>query len=126
MYEPFQPKHLLSLSLQVSALPTPDVAWYLNGRLVHPDDFHKMIVSEKGFHSFIFEVVRAYDAGTWECVAYNRAGEASFTVKLDVIGMTGLCLYGTAVCFEGWVGSSTNICHYEHPFILSSLAGNCL
>ncbi|XP_066468594.1 myotilin isoform X4 [Tiliqua scincoides] len=73
------------IDFKVSGLPIPDVAWYLNGRQVHPDDFHKMIVSEKGFHSFIFEVVRAYDAGTWECVAYNRAGEASFTVKLDVI-----------------------------------------
>ncbi|KAJ7316449.1 hypothetical protein JRQ81_002611 [Phrynocephalus forsythii] len=73
------------IDFKVSGLPTPDVAWYLNGRLVHPDEYHKMIVSEKGFHSFIFEVVRVYDAGTWECVAYNRAGEASFTVKLDVI-----------------------------------------
>uniref|UniRef100_A0A8D0DVJ6 Myotilin n=1 Tax=Salvator merianae TaxID=96440 RepID=A0A8D0DVJ6_SALMN len=73
------------LDFKVSGLPAPDVAWYLNGRLVHPDDYHKMIVSEKGFHSFIFEVVRIYDAGTWECVAFNRAGEASFTVKLDVI-----------------------------------------
>ncbi|XP_077182853.1 myotilin isoform X2 [Paroedura picta] len=73
------------IDFKVSGLPTPDVAWYLNGRLVHPDDFHKMIVSEKGFHSFIFEVVQVSDAGTWECVAFNRAGEASFTVKLDVI-----------------------------------------
>ncbi|XP_039205190.1 myotilin isoform X2 [Crotalus tigris] len=73
------------LDFKVSGLPIPDVAWYLNGRLIHPDDFHKMIVSEKGFHSFIFEVVRVYDAGTWECVSYNRAGEASFSVKIDVI-----------------------------------------
>uniref|UniRef100_A0A8C6VK40 Myotilin n=1 Tax=Naja naja TaxID=35670 RepID=A0A8C6VK40_NAJNA len=73
------------LDFKVSGLPIPDVAWYLNGRLIHPDDFHKMIVSEKGFHSFIFEIVRVYDAGTWECVAYNRAGEASFSVKIDVI-----------------------------------------
>nr|XP_016847006.1 PREDICTED: myotilin isoform X5 [Anolis carolinensis] len=73
------------IDFKVSGLPTPDVAWYLNGRLVHPDEFHKMIVSEKGVHSFIFEVIRVYDAGMWECVAYNRAGEASFTVKLDVI-----------------------------------------
>ncbi|XP_044310316.1 myotilin isoform X2 [Varanus komodoensis] len=73
------------LDFKVSGLPTPDVAWFLNGRQVHPDDFHKMLVSEKGFHSFIFEVVRVYDAGTWECVAFNRAGEASFRVKLDVI-----------------------------------------
>lgn len=76
------------------------MAWYLNGRLIHPDDFHKMIVSEKGFHSFIFEVVRVYDAGTWECVAYNRAGEASFSVKVDVIGMRRLCMLGNGFSFN--------------------------
>lgn len=45
-----------------------------------------MIVSEKGFHSLIFEVVRTSDAGAYICVAKNRAGEATFTVKLDVLG----------------------------------------
>nr|XP_006116074.1 myotilin isoform X5 [Pelodiscus sinensis] len=72
------------IDFKVSGLPAPDLVWYLNGRLVHPDDFHKMIVSEKGFHSLIFEVVRGSDAGTYECIASNRAGEASFTVQLDV------------------------------------------
>lgn len=48
-----------------------------------------MIVSEKGFHSFIFEAVKASDAGTYECVAVNRAGESSFAVKVEVIGKTG-------------------------------------
>lgn len=56
--------------------------------MVHQDQFHKMIVSEKGFHSFIFEAVKSADAGTYECVAVNRAGEASFTVKVEVIGKT--------------------------------------
>ncbi|KAI4584300.1 hypothetical protein MJG53_007579 [Ovis ammon polii x Ovis aries] len=72
-------------SAQVSGLPAPDVSWYLNGRPVQSDDFHKMIVSEKGFHSLIFEVVRASDAGAYACVAKNRAGEATFTVQLDVL-----------------------------------------
>ncbi|XP_029439561.1 myotilin isoform X2 [Rhinatrema bivittatum] len=73
------------IDFKVSGLPTPDVSWYLNGRLVHPDDFHKMIVSEKGFHSFIFEVVRAHDAGLYECIASNRAGHAKFRMHLDVL-----------------------------------------
>ncbi|KFV78893.1 Myotilin, partial [Struthio camelus australis] len=73
------------LDFKVSGLPTPDVMWYLNGRMVHQDQFHKMIVSEKGFHSFIFEAVKSSDAGTYECVAVNRAGEASFAVKVEVI-----------------------------------------
>ena len=70
----------------MSGLPAPDVSWYLNGRPVQSDDFHNMIVSEKGFHSLIFEVVRASDAGAYACVAKNRAGEATFTVQLDVLG----------------------------------------
>ncbi|XP_074740014.1 myotilin isoform X1 [Strix uralensis] len=73
------------LDFKVSGLPTPDVMWYQNGRMVHQDQFHKMIVSEKGFHSFIFEAVKSSDAGTYECVAVNRAGESSFAVKVEVI-----------------------------------------
>ncbi|KAJ8777344.1 hypothetical protein J1605_014727 [Eschrichtius robustus] len=73
------------MDFKVSGLPAPDVSWYLNGRPVQSDDFHKMIVSEKGFHSLIFEVVRASDAGAYTCVAKNRAGEATFTVQLDVL-----------------------------------------
>lgn len=70
----------------MSGLPAPDVSWYLNGRPVQSDELHKMIVSEKGFHSLIFEVVRTSDAGPYVCVARNRAGEATFTVQLDVLG----------------------------------------
>lgn len=70
----------------MSGLPAPDVSWYLNGSPVQSDELHKMIVSEKGFHSLIFEVVRASDAGSYACVARNRAGEATFTVQLDVLG----------------------------------------
>uniref|UniRef100_A0A8I5RA24 Myotilin n=1 Tax=Papio anubis TaxID=9555 RepID=A0A8I5RA24_PAPAN len=73
------------MDFKVSGLPAPDVSWYLNGRPVQSDDLHKMIVSEKGLHSLIFEVVRASDAGAYACVARNRAGEATFTVQLDVL-----------------------------------------
>ncbi|XP_074147513.1 myotilin isoform X2 [Sminthopsis crassicaudata] len=73
------------IDFKVSGLPAPDVTWYLNGRPVQSDELHKMIVSEKGFHSLIFEVVRTSDAGTYACVAKNRAGEATFTIQLDVL-----------------------------------------
>ncbi|XP_053321357.1 myotilin isoform X2 [Spea bombifrons] len=73
------------INFKVTGLPNPDVTWYLNGKLVQADDLHKMIVSEKGVHSFIFEVVRACDAGSYECIATNCAGQASFILQLDVI-----------------------------------------
>ncbi|XP_053573229.1 myotilin isoform X2 [Bombina bombina] len=73
------------IDFKVTGLPTPDVMWFLNGRPVQADDLHKMIISEKGVHSFIFEVVQAYDAGLYKCIASNRAGEAAFTLQLDVL-----------------------------------------
>ncbi|XP_041122858.1 myotilin-like isoform X2 [Polyodon spathula] len=73
------------IDFKVGGLPTPDVAWYLNGKPIRPDDFHKMLVCEKGVHSFIIEIVTVDHAGVYECVARNRAGENRFTLQLDVI-----------------------------------------
>lgn len=73
-------------SIQVGGLPTPDVSWYLDGKAIRPDDYHKMLVCEKGMHSFIIEIVTVHHAGVYECVARNRAGESRFTMRLDVLG----------------------------------------
>ncbi|MGH0147588.1 UNVERIFIED_CONTAM: hypothetical protein FKN15_010848 [Acipenser sinensis] len=73
------------IDFKVVGLPTPDVVWYLNGKPIRPDDFHKMLVCEKGVHSFIIEIVTVDHAGVYECVARNRAGENRFTLQLDVI-----------------------------------------
>ncbi|CAH2276706.1 myotilin isoform X1 [Pelobates cultripes] len=72
------------IDFKVTGLPNPDITWYMNGRLIQADDLHKMIVSEKGVHSFIFEVVQACDAGLYKCIATNRAGEAFFNLQFDV------------------------------------------
>ncbi|MBN3320605.1 PALLD protein, partial [Atractosteus spatula] len=73
------------IDFKVGGLPTPDVSWYLNGKLIGPDDYHKMLVCEKGVHSFIIEIVTVHHAGEYECVARNRAGESHFTLHLSVI-----------------------------------------
>ncbi|KAI4873446.1 hypothetical protein NFI96_027295 [Prochilodus magdalenae] len=70
---------------QVGGLPAPDVTWYLDGKAIRPDDYHKMLVCEKGVHSFIIEIVTVHHAGVYECVARNRAGENRFSLRLDVI-----------------------------------------
>nr|CAJ83213.1 titin immunoglobulin domain protein (myotilin) [Xenopus tropicalis] len=77
--------HFCRIDFKVAGVPVPDVSWYLNGKAVQADDFHKFIVSEKGVHSFIFEVVKTYDAGLYKCVASNRAGKSTFTLQLDVL-----------------------------------------
>ncbi|XP_045064297.1 palladin isoform X2 [Coregonus clupeaformis] len=73
------------IDFKVGGLPTPDVAWYLDGKAIRPDDYHKMLVCEKGMHSFIIEIVTVHHAGVYECIARNRAGENRFSIKLEVI-----------------------------------------
>ncbi|XP_071313881.1 palladin isoform X2 [Trachinotus anak] len=73
------------IDFKVGGLPTPDVCWYLDGKAIRPDDYHKMLVCEKGMYSFIIEIVTVHHAGVYECVARNRAGESRFTMRLDVI-----------------------------------------
>uniref|UniRef100_A0A667YKM5 Myotilin n=2 Tax=Myripristis murdjan TaxID=586833 RepID=A0A667YKM5_9TELE len=73
------------IDFKVGGLPTPDVSWYLDGKAIRPDDYHKMLVCEKGMHSFIIEIVTVHHAGVYECVARNRAGESRFSMRLDVL-----------------------------------------
>ncbi|KAF7647617.1 hypothetical protein LDENG_00169290 [Lucifuga dentata] len=73
------------IDFKVGGLPTPDVCWYLDGKAIRPDDYHKMLVCEKGLHSFIIEIVTVHHAGVYECVARNRGGESRFAMRLDVI-----------------------------------------
>ncbi|XP_007899548.2 myotilin isoform X2 [Callorhinchus milii] len=72
------------IDTKVGGLPSPELSWYLNGQPVCQDFTHKMLVSGKGVHSLIIDAVTSRDAGLYECVASNRAGENRFTVQLDV------------------------------------------
>ncbi|XP_015244618.1 PREDICTED: palladin-like [Cyprinodon variegatus] len=78
------------IDFKVRGLPAPDISWYLDGKAIRPDDYHKMLVCEKGMHSFIIEIVTVHHAGVYECVAKNRAGESRFTMRLDVIAQEAL------------------------------------
>ncbi|NXX59261.1 PALLD protein, partial [Scopus umbretta] len=79
-------------------LPTPDLSWQLNGRPIHPDSSHKMLVRENGVHSLIIEPVTARDAGIYTCIASNRAGENTFSLELIVAGNSLTLSFRTAHC----------------------------
>ncbi|KAM4586045.1 palladin isoform 2-T2 [Fundulus diaphanus] len=78
------------IDFKVRGLPAPDISWYLDGKAIRPDDYHKMLVCEKGMHSFIIEIVTVHHAGVYECVAKNRAGESRFSMRLDVLAQEAL------------------------------------
>ncbi|XP_044286643.1 palladin isoform X2 [Varanus komodoensis] len=75
---------LCRMDCKVSGLPTPDINWQVNGRVIRSDSSHKMLVRENGVHSLIIEPVTAKDAGIYTCIATNRAGQNTFSLELIV------------------------------------------
>lgn len=73
--------------LQVSGLPNPELMWLVNGRPIYPDLYHKMLVRENGIHSLVIDPLTQNDAGTYTCIASNKAGQSSFSLELKVVGM---------------------------------------
>nr|XP_021384716.1 myopalladin isoform X2 [Lonchura striata domestica] len=76
---------LCRLDCKVSGLPTPDLAWLLNGKPVLPDGRHKMLVRETGVHSLLIDPLSQSDAGTYTCLATNKTGQNSFSLELTVV-----------------------------------------
>ncbi|XP_078417384.1 palladin isoform X1 [Cetorhinus maximus] len=75
---------LCRMDCKVSGLPTPDLIWQLNGKQIHSDSSHKMLVRENGVHSLVIEPATARDAGMYTCIATNRAGQNCFSLELIV------------------------------------------
>ncbi|XP_034781819.2 myopalladin-like isoform X2 [Acipenser ruthenus] len=76
---------LCRLDCKVSGLPTPDLLWLMNGKPVLPDNTHKMLVRENGVHSLLIDPLMQSDAGTYTCIATNKAGQNSFCLELTVV-----------------------------------------
>ncbi|KAM4607905.1 LOW QUALITY PROTEIN: myopalladin [Polymixia lowei] len=70
---------------QVSGLPNPELMWLVNGRPIYPDIYHKMMVRENGVHSLVIDPLTQNDAGTYTCIASNKAGQSSFCLELKVV-----------------------------------------
>ncbi|XP_028279114.1 myopalladin isoform X2 [Parambassis ranga] len=77
---------LCRLDCKVSGLPNPELMWLVNGRPIYPDMYHKMLVRENGVHSLVIDPLTQNDAGTYTCIASNKAGQSSFSLELTVVG----------------------------------------
>ncbi|XP_061644831.1 myopalladin isoform X1 [Phyllopteryx taeniolatus] len=73
------------LDCKVSGLPNPELMWLVNGRPIYPDLYHKMLVRENGIHSLVIDPLTQKDAGTYTCIASNKAGQSSFSLELKVV-----------------------------------------
>ncbi|KAM7409106.1 hypothetical protein PAMA_002693 [Pampus argenteus] len=76
---------LCRLDCKVSGLPNPELMWLVNGRPIYPDIYHKMLVRENGVHSLVIDPLTQNDAGTYTCIASNKAGQSSFSLELKVV-----------------------------------------
>lgn len=70
--------------------PTPQLTWYFNGKELKEDATHKALVNEEGVHSLLLTSAGFPDAGTYTCIARNKAGEASFNVDVKVVDKDAL------------------------------------
>lgn len=76
---------MVRFDCRVTGRPYPDVTWYLNGRQIHDDATHKILVNESGNHALMITGAGLSDTGVIQCVGRNKGGEASFQVRLSVI-----------------------------------------
>uniref|UniRef100_A0A3P8UD98 Myopalladin n=1 Tax=Amphiprion percula TaxID=161767 RepID=A0A3P8UD98_AMPPE len=76
---------LCRLDCKVSGLPNPELMWLVNGKPIYPDIYHKMLVRENGIHSLVIDPLMQGDAGTYTCIASNKAGQSSFSLDLKVV-----------------------------------------
>ncbi|CAL9688202.1 unnamed protein product [Knipowitschia caucasica] len=76
---------LCRLDCKVSGLPNPELMWLVNGRPIYPDLYHRMLVRENGVHSLVIDPLTQKDAGTYTCIASNKAGQSSFNLELSVV-----------------------------------------
>ncbi|XP_076142232.1 myopalladin-like isoform X2 [Alosa pseudoharengus] len=76
---------LCRLDCKVSGLPNPEIMWLRNGQPIYPDFTHRMLVRENGIHSLITDPLTKKDAGTYTCIASNKAGQSSFCLELRVV-----------------------------------------
>ncbi|XP_078499331.1 myopalladin [Lissotriton helveticus] len=73
------------LDCKVSGLPTPELSWLLDGKPVTADATHRLLITENGIHSLIIDPVTRNDAGTYTCIATNKAGQNAFNLDLNVV-----------------------------------------
>ena len=64
----------------------PVVTWYRNNQLVKPSKYFKMDSSMDGVHTLTIMEAFPEDAGTYKCVARNKAGEVTVVTSLKVHG----------------------------------------
>ncbi|KAI8521802.1 hypothetical protein Bbelb_015560 [Branchiostoma belcheri] len=111
---------LVRLDCKVTGLPSPDLVWIREGSPLRQDSNHKMIVRENGVHSLLISQCKASDAGDYTCVATNKAGQAEFTVTLNILGNggPGCCSYMVQKL------KNTTVKEGEHVRIFCTAAGD--
>ncbi|XP_068096243.1 hemicentin-1 isoform X2 [Hyperolius riggenbachi] len=75
-------KNPVTLTCEVSGIPTPRITWYKDGQPIHPNDTLQVI---SGGMIFRFMHTALSDAGIYQCVASNAAGVQTKSFHLNVL-----------------------------------------
>lgn len=78
---------LVRLDYIPAGRPEPTLTWYRNGVPLKPNDAdHRDVINEGGVHSLLVLNPKLGPPVEYKCVAKNKYGEASFPVRLNVVG----------------------------------------
>lgn len=67
----------LELKAKVDGSPIPNVAWFMDGEKITPDDHVKITTSPDGTTKLTIDVVKPTDCGAYKLVVSNASGDNS-------------------------------------------------
>lgn len=80
-----RPGSRVTMEVEVTGTPAPDVSWIRDDRLLIGSDDNRLSIKAEGTrHSIVIAKVTELDAGRYTVRATNRAGEAISTAELFV------------------------------------------
>ncbi len=104
----------IELECEAEGIPEPTVQWYKNGDLIIESEYFQVV---RGSSLKILGLV-GLDAGIYQCMASNLAGNVQSSAQLRVINKSGKFLLGET--FQFLLARTENV-----PYHLQFLQDNC-
>lgn len=73
-----------TMTVQIEATPSPDVAWYKDGQLIQENDRIKIMKEDSDIYKLVIENVKLTDEGSYSIVARNEINQTTEIWKVGV------------------------------------------
>lgn len=76
----------LTLECPAEGVPPPNITWFKHGQEIRPYGSHGLRLVDNGYKLLVVSA-QLLDAGDYECIVQNAAGNASLQYQVNVYGM---------------------------------------